>query len=86
MFQYGLIRYWDNTANVIQRRYGYRYSLTLLRVYLLTDVIVVLSIRLLSVLRGHSVFSSPPQRLITSDFDVFLYQILSIILFSYLNS
>ena len=34
----------------------------------------------------HSVFSSPPQRLLTSDFDGFLYQILSIILFSYLNS
>ena len=30
-------------------------------------------------------FSSPPQRPITSDFEGFLYQILSIILFSYLN-
>ena len=44
------------------------------------------SVRLLSVLRGHSVFSSPPQRLMTSDFEGFLYQILSITLFSYLNS
>ena len=40
----------------------------------------------MSVLRGHSVFSSPLQRPITSDFEGFLYQILSIILFSYLNS
>ena len=42
--------------------------------------------RLLSVLRGHSVFSSPPQRPMTSDFEGFLYRILSITLFSYLNS
>ena len=27
------------------------------------------------VLRGHSVFSSPPQRPMTSDFEGFLYQI-----------
>ena len=32
------------------------------------------------------VFSSPPQRPMTSDFEGFLYQILSITLFSYLNS
>ena len=38
----------------------------------------------LSVLGGHSVFSSPPQRPITSDFEGFLYQIVSITLFSYL--
>ena len=36
-------------------------------------------------LRGHSVFSSPPQWPMTSDFERFLYQILSITLFSYLN-
>ena len=42
--------------------------------------------RLLSVLRGHSFFSFPPQRPMTSDFEGFLYQILSITLFSYLNS
>ena len=36
------------------------------------------SVRLLSVLSGHSVFSSPPQRPMTSDFEGFLYQILSI--------
>ena len=41
------------------------------------------SVRLLSFLRGHSGFSCPPQRPITSDFEGFLYQIL---LFSYLNS
>ena len=29
------------------------------------------SVRLLSVLRGHSVFSSPPQRPMTSDFEEF---------------
>jgi len=44
------------------------------------------SVRLLSVLRGHSVFSSPPKRPMTSDFEGFLYVILSITLFSYLNS
>ena len=43
------------------------------------------SVRLLSVLCGHSVFSSPPQRPMTYDFEGFLYQILSITLFSYLN-
>ena len=32
------------------------------------------------------VFSSPPQRPMTSDFEGFLYQILSITLFSYLDS
>ena len=39
-----------------------------------------------SVLRGHSVFSSPPQRPMTSNIQGFLYQIVSITLFSYLNS
>ena len=39
-------------------------------------------VRLLSLLRGHSVFSSPPQRSMTSDFEGFLYQILSIIFLS----
>ena len=43
------------------------------------------SVRLLSVLRDHLVFSSPPQRPMTSDFEGFLYQILSIRLFSYLT-
>ena len=33
--------------------------------------VVVFSVRLLSVLRGHSVFSSPPQRSMTSDFEGF---------------
>jgi len=37
-------------------------------------------------LRGHSFFSSPPQRPMTSDFEGFQYQISSITLFSYLNS
>ena len=41
---------------------------------------------LFSVCLCHSGFSSPPQRPITSDFEGFLYQILSITLFSYLNS
>ena len=40
-------------------------------------------VRFVPVLRGHSVFSSPPQRPMTSDFEGFLYQILSIIMFSY---
>ena len=43
-------------------------------------------VRLLSVLRGHSFFPSPPQRPMTSDSEGFLYQIFSITLFSYLNS
>ena len=47
---------------------------------------IFFSDRLLSVLRGHSVFSYPPQRPMTSDCEGFLYQILSITLFSYLNS
>jgi len=46
----------------------------------------IFSVRLYSVLCGHSVFSSPPQRPMNSDFEGFLYQILSITLFSYLNS
>ena len=45
--------------------------------------IIFFTVRLL---RGHSGFSSPPQRPITYDFEGFLYQILSITLFSYLNS
>ena len=40
----------------------------------------------MSVLHGHSFCSSPPQRPMISDFEGFLYQILSITLFSYLNS
>ena len=39
------------------------------------------SVRLLSVLRGHSGFLSPPQRPMTFDFEGFLHQILSITLF-----
>ena len=44
------------------------------------------SVWLLSVLRGHSVVSSQPKRPMTSDFEGFIYQIISITLFSYLNS
>ena len=43
------------------------------------------SVRLVSVLRGHSVFSSPPQRPMISDFEGFLSQILSITFFPILN-
>ena len=32
---------------------------------------VLISVRIVSVLRGHSVFSSPPQRPMTSDFEGF---------------
>ena len=39
------------------------------------------SVWLLSVLRGHSFFPSPPQRPMTSDFEEFLFQILSITFF-----
>ena len=38
---------------------------------LLCVFFVFFSVRLLSVLRGHSVFSSPPQRPVTSDFEGF---------------
>ena len=37
----------------------------------------------MSVLRGHSVFSFPPQRPMTADFEWFLSQMLSITFFSY---
>ena len=40
-------------------------------VFLLLLLLGFFSIRLLSVLRGHSVFSSPPQRPMTSDFEGF---------------
>ena len=43
------------------------------------------SVRLLSVLRGHSFFLSPPQRPMTSDLVKLLYQLLSINLFIYLQ-
>ena len=57
-------------------------------VHVVTTCIIhfLFSFRLVSVLRGHSGFPSPPQRPMTSDFEWFLYQILSITLFSYLNS
>ena len=43
------------------------------------------SVRLLSVLRGYSFFSSPPQRPITSDFEEFFYpRFYPLHLFSYL--
>ena len=45
------------------------------------------SVRLFSVLRGHSVFSSPPQRPMTSDFEGFSNpDFIHYIYFSYLNS
>ena len=47
---------------------------------------IFFSVRLLSVLHGHLVFSPLPQRPMTSDFEGFLYQIVSITLFSYFNS
>ena len=53
---------------------------------LFVEVVWVFSVWLLSVLRGHSFFSSPPQRPMTSDFEGFLSHILFITLFSYLNS
>ena len=48
--------------------------------------IFFLSILLLSVLRGHSVFSSTPQGPMTSDFEGFSYQIVSITFLSHHNS
>ena len=48
---------------------------------------VFFSVRLLSVLRGHSVFSPPPQQPMTSDFEGFsIPDVIHYIYFSYLNS
>ena len=48
---------------------------------------IFFSVRLFSVLRGHSVFSSTPQRPMTSDFEGFsIPDFIHYILFSYLNS
>ena len=48
---------------------------------------VFFSVRPLSVLRGHSVFSSPPQRPMTSEFEGFsIPDFIHYIYFSYLNS
>ena len=63
-------------------------SLSLVYVKLKVPVLswlVFFSVRLFSVLHGHSVFPSPPQRPMTSNLEGFLYQILSNTLFSYLN-
>ena len=48
--------------------------------YIYYFIFYFFSVRLLSVLRGHTVISSPPQQPMTPDFKGFLYQILSIIL------
>ena len=62
------------------------HSKELSKFYLLQFFYFFLAFDILSVLRGHSVFPSSPQRPMTSDFEGFLYKILSIILFSYRNS
>ena len=50
-------------------------------------LLVFFSVRLLSVLCGHSVFSSPPQRPMTSDVEGFFYhRLYPLNLFSYHNS
>ena len=46
-------------------------NLTIVRDYDIVPFSLFFSVRLLSVLRGHSVFSSPPQRPMTSDFEGF---------------
>ena len=67
-------------TNLPHRRY------TWVTFYFLLHHLHLFSVILLSVLCGHSVFPSPPQRPMTSNFEGFLYQILSIKLFSCLNS
>ena len=55
----------------------------------MTSFILLLffNVRLVSVLRGHSCFfPSPPQRPMTSNFEGFLFHIVSITFLSYLNS
>ena len=42
---------------------------TQMHVHIVRLLIKKISVRLLSVLRGHLVFSSPPQRQMTSDFE-----------------
>ena len=69
----------DLLSNTIDfNEVGYRSKLHYLFIYFLVFNF--------SVLRGHSFFSSPPQQPMTSDFEGFLSQILSITLFSYLIS
>ena len=51
--------------------------------YFETILFIFLAFDFLSVLRGHSVFSSPPQRPMTSYFEEFLPQILPITCFPY---
>ena len=50
------------------------------------QVLLFFIVRLLLVLCGHSFFSSPPQGPMTSDFEEFSYQILSITFLSHRNS
>ena len=48
--------------------YGYKHVVFYAKLFFHT---FFLTVRLLSVLRGHSVFTSPPQRPMTSDFEGF---------------
>ena len=62
-------------------------SCTLIWSFLFVFCCCFFSVRLLSVLRGHSFFSSPPQRPMTSDFERFFYPTFyPLHLFSYLYS
>ena len=71
------LRWWfESTVDILYLRWWFKSTVILFFKF-------CLSVRLLSVLRGHLVFSSPPQR---SDFEGFLSQILSITCLSYLNS
>jgi len=50
-------------------------------------IYIFFNIRLLSVMRGHSVFSSPPQRPMTSDFEGFsILDFIHCIYFPIINS
>ena len=54
-------------------------------IFITKHLLSFFSVWVLSVVRGHCFFSSLPQRPMTSDFEGFLYQILSITLFYFLN-
>ena len=62
------------------------YVIKFMLLFILVFFCVFLAFDFLSVLRGHSFFSSPPLRLMTSAFEGFLYRFYPLHLFSYLIS
>ena len=80
------INYQCQTNFVVQVFYGSKTNVTN-DFELIVCISHIFSVRLLSVLCGHSVFSFPPQRPKTSDFEAFsIPDFIHYIYFSYLNS